>query len=590
MKRSLARRDFLVAGGLTAAGLAAGTAPAIAGEGTAPPRRGLDWLMDMVHSNPGEPATESAYNDPAKLASYGYNAQVVNEFKPPHTAITFDGFDERIFPAGSAARDWVLRNAEEIDARIRRIHAAGLRALYFTDLIVLPKRLVELYADQILDDQGRISLDRPMTRQLHRIMFAEVFARFPGLDGLVIRHGETYLSNVPHHVGNNPITRGAESHLILLDILRDEVCVKRGKLLFYRTWSMDGFHTDPRYYLDVTDRVEPHPKLLFSVKHTEGDYWRTKAFNPTLTIGRHQQIVEVQCQREYEGKGAHPNYVGDGVLNGFEEYAGATGPKGLADIRDHPNFRGVWTWSRGGGWRGPYLRNEFWCDLNLSVLSAWARDPRRDERQIFEEYGRRIGLSRPDRARFRELALASAAGVLRGHYSKVFELRRLTWTRDQFLGGSDKDLTADFQRVYDAGLVAEVLREKADAVSIWERADRVAGRIRPRDRADREYLRVSTRYGLLLHRIIQHGWAVMLTGFVGERTGKPDTATIAAHLRGYDAAWADYRRLAEENPSCATLYLPQSFGPRNPDGTYDADPDHGMRQSVDRYRPLVFTL
>ena len=45
-------------------------------------------------------------------------------------------------------------------------------------------------------------------------------------------------------------------------------------------------------------------------------------FNPTLGIGRHRQIVEVQCQREYEGKGAYPNYVVKGVVEGFEENAG----------------------------------------------------------------------------------------------------------------------------------------------------------------------------------------------------------------------------------------------------------------------------
>ncbi|SDY41279.1 hypothetical protein SAMN05216215_102649 [Saccharopolyspora shandongensis] len=575
----LTRRGALLAGGLAAAGAALP-----GGMAQARDSRRLDWLMDMVHSNPGEPPTRSAYNDPRTLAAHGHNAQVVNEFRPPHTAITFDGFDERIFPPGSDARAWVEWNAATIDERIRQIHDAGLRALYFTDIIVLPKRLVELHAGEILDGDGRIDLDRPLTRQIHRIMLAEVFDRFPGLDGLVVRTGETYLSNTPHHTGNNPITRGAESHLLLLDILREEVCARRGKLLFYRTWSFDGFHTDPAYYLSVTDRVAPHPNLIFTVKHTQGDYWRTRAFNPTLAIGRHPQVVEVQCQREYEGKGAHPNYIGDGVLNGFEENAGATGPNGLVDIRDNPNLRGIWTWSRGGGWRGPYIEHELWCDLNFAVVSRWARDTGRAERSIFDEHARRLGLSAVDRDRFRWLALASAAGVLRGHYSTVFELGRTTWMRDQFLGGSDKDLTADFQHVLDAGLVDAALAEKATAAAIWSRIDRLAAQIRPPDPETREYLRVSSRYGLLLHRVIHHGWGAMLRGFAGDRTGDYDTAAIRAHIAGYDRAWSEFRRLADTSPSCASLYVPQSFGPRNPDGTYDADPDHGMRQSVDRYR------
>lgn len=38
-------------------------------------------------------------------------------------------------------------------------------------------------------------------------MLQEVFARFPSLDGLVIRVGETYLHNVPYHCGNGPIRK-----------------------------------------------------------------------------------------------------------------------------------------------------------------------------------------------------------------------------------------------------------------------------------------------------------------------------------------------------------------------------------------------
>src|SRR5437588_4343730 len=315
--------------------------------------RRLDFILDMVQSNPGEPLTQSSFADPRKLAAYGYGGQVVNEWRPPSTAITYDSLHRNVLPAGSDARAWVQRTAAGIDARIEQIHAAGLKALYFTDLIVLPKRLVALYGHQLLDRRGLIDPDRPMTQQLLRVMVAEIFTRFPGLDGLVIRTGETYLQNTPFHTGNDPITRGAHSHLILLGILREEACAKRGKLIVYRTWSFDGFHTDPRYYLAVTDRVAPHPLLVFSIKHTRGDFFRTVPFNPTLAIGRHQQIVEVECQREYEGKGAHPDYVIDGVINGFEELRASPRPIGLADIRDSPNLRGVWTWSRGGGWRGP---------------------------------------------------------------------------------------------------------------------------------------------------------------------------------------------------------------------------------------------
>ena len=70
--------------------------------------------------------------------------------------------------------------------------------------------------------------------------------------------------------------------------------------------------------------------------------------------------MEVQCQREYEGKGAYPNYVANAVINGFEETKQDASPRCLNDVKDNPLFYGVWTWSRGGGWYGPYISNELW--------------------------------------------------------------------------------------------------------------------------------------------------------------------------------------------------------------------------------------
>ena len=150
---------------------------------------------------------------------------------------------------------------------------------------------------------------------------------------LVVRTGEIYLFDSPHHTSNGrpneskmqggtAIIAGPRSHIALVNLLRDEACVKRGKLLFYRTWDFgDNFHINPEYYLKVTDAIEPHTHLIFSIKHQADDFHRLRPFNPTLGIGRHRQIVEVCCQLDSYGKGAHPYYIGDGVINGWEEYA-----------------------------------------------------------------------------------------------------------------------------------------------------------------------------------------------------------------------------------------------------------------------------
>ena len=269
-------------------------------------------VMDMVHHNPGEPFTRTAFTDPGTLASYGYDAMVVNEFVFPQCAVTFGSFDRRVFPEGSPERAWVMAARDRMREKCRKCHAAGLKCYYFMDIIVFPKRLVELYRDDVCGPDGRISFSRPLTRKLHRIMLDELFEAVPELDGLVVRTGETYLNNTPYHTGNGPVDyknayeESKGIHAALMNLLRDEVCVKRGKRVYYRTWDFGFFHTRPDYYLDVTERVEPHTNLVMAVKHTKGDYLRTFRFNPTLGIGRHRQIVEVQCAREYEGKGRLP--------------------------------------------------------------------------------------------------------------------------------------------------------------------------------------------------------------------------------------------------------------------------------------------
>jgi len=98
----------------------------------------------------------------------------------------------------------------------------------------------------------------------------------------------------------------------------------------------------------MTDRIEPHPLLYFSIKHSASDSVRPAVWNQQLGHGKHAQIVEVELQREYEGKKAYPNYVMAGVISGFPEMEGAL-KVGLKDIVDAPQIKGIWTWTRGGG-------------------------------------------------------------------------------------------------------------------------------------------------------------------------------------------------------------------------------------------------
>lgn len=560
----------------------------------------LEFVLDMVHHNPGEPLTKSDFNSSAFLSGIGYNGKVVNDFVFPHAAILYKELNPAIFPEGTPAYAWVAEAASRIRKNIAEAHAAGLKVYYFSDFIVLPKRLVELYRNEICDSSGKISLERPMTIEIHRMMLREIFETFPDLDGLVIRTGETYTNNVPYHTGNNPITNGEKSHIRLLSLLREELCVKRNKLLIYRTWSFGGMHDDPGYYQRVTDAVEPHANLVFSVKHTKGDYHRTYDFNPTIGLGHHRQIVEVQCQREYEGKGAYPNYVMEGVINGFEEYDSCKpqqGNKCLNDLRDNKLLAGVWSWSRGGGWVGPYVSNELWPRLNAYVACKWALDNRRTEEEIFNEFMEAEGVEPGSRAAFRRLALLSAKAVLRGHSSVrlPFDSSAVFWMRDEFLSGIEQEaepaarfpsegfLFKRFQDLYGWGLLDAAVQEKYEAVSIWQEITALAKQVRMRNKEDEQYVSISSQYGLLLHTIIAEGWRIMALGFKGDRSGVYETEAISEALVKYDKAWEEYRKLKDTYASCATLYKPYAFVYQGPDYHLQK----GMGFSVDRYRNLV---
>jgi hypothetical protein len=560
----------------------------------------MKLVLDMVHHNPGEAQFETAFLDPRRLAAYGYNGQV---FKHINCAASFDAFDGRVFPIGSPERAWIDRLAEQLQRQNLKAKKAGLQVYYHIDLFVLPKNLIALCRDDICDPEtGRISLDRPKTLEVHHILFEEICGRFPEVDGFIVRVGETYLFDTPHHVGNSPIpivgepwtpiyryrtilkgeptppawtSAQVEAYVKLLRFLREELCVRHGKRLIFRTWDIfpDKLHAVSDHYLEVTDQVEPHPLLLFSIKHTALDFWRRVKVNECLTRGCHQQVIEVQCAREYEGKGAYPDYVMEGLFNGFEEN---TSPIGLRDLLRHPLIQGVYGWSRGGGWYGPYVKNELWCDLHGYVLGQVASGAAGDEESAFNDYCiNRIGLSSEDVRRFRELCLLSSTAVLKGRYCEAFDavlkesvLPSGLWMRDDRLGGQQQ-LALVFEYLIDHQLLDQALAEKAESVEIWKCICQLAGRISSGSPRFLDHLRVSADYGRLLFSIVEAGWRLLAADALNDDAGEI--------LERYDALWDKYRRLAT-SPQCASLYH----------GTYfclpAADPVPGLDDSVHRIR------
>ncbi len=504
-------------------------------------------LLNLVHHNPGEPLFTSRFTQPTYLKELGYKTQVIK--REIQCGVTYDKHPEYAVPYESAEREWIERHAASLKVQMKQIKDAGLQNIPFTDMLVLPQSLMNKYKKEITNEYGHITISKQRTQDILKAQIEELFWRFPELDGLIIRHGETYLHDTPMHVGGSP-ARSPEEHAIFINILREELCVKRGKTLIYRTWDFSNLHTLPSVYNAAMSQVEPHDNLYISIKHTTRDFYRGQPFNPNIGVGNLQQIVEVSTnQAGCYGKCAHPYYIGRGVIDGWCEMP-ADQKKGLRDLYANKNVRGFWTWTWGDGWGGPYFDNELWIKLNEYVIRTFTLTPERSEEEIFNEYASKVlKLSKQDVKRFRELNLLSEEAAYYGQSTKLFP--HFIWhSRDQYFG------CLHLENAVKKGVVDEALREKHENLKRWYRIEELAREIKLSDPYDQEFMEVSTTYGRIKYELYEQMWIMEM--MIAERVvnGTPiDRERAAAAISAYDNKFAEWRKLKSDHVCCPTLYI-----------------------------------
>jgi len=145
------------------------------------------FVLNMVQDNPGEPPQSSAFRDARKLADWGYNGQVIEA--GADSCETFEAMAPDLLPKDAEARIWIEQRAQALELKAQQAHAAGIKAYAWMQFVLLPKALVARYQNDICDERGRIDLERPMTQTILRAQIAELFARCPSLNGLVVRTG-----------------------------------------------------------------------------------------------------------------------------------------------------------------------------------------------------------------------------------------------------------------------------------------------------------------------------------------------------------------------------------------------------------------
>lgn len=502
----------------------------------------LPYIIDMVHNNPGDAMYVSKFNDPKVLKKMGFNSKSYFLFDSPMLAINWDKLDPNILPKGSPDRAWVENKAHRLDSLYTDCKKNGIDVYAMSDLILFPKRLIEKYGIEKSFGNPQDSI----TVKLLRFQIHEMFSQFPQMDGIVVRIGETYLEDAPFHKGNIQDKYNANKCIIpLMNILREEICVKLNKKLIFRTWWV--FDTDLKKYEYITNTVEPHPNLVISIKHCEDDFHRGDAFSKVLGVGRHQQLVEVQCAREYEGKGAFPNYVARGVIDGFEEHQYRKNAGQIWNIKElysTGKLVGMWTWSRGGGWEGPYPKSELWCELNAWVMAQWANNPTESEESIFNRYARKVlKLSKEDAVKFRKIALLSEKATLRGMRSAAYPNDVFPmWVRDEYI--TFPALPKDAQKA------AIIVAEKEEAVKMWEEIVTLSKQIKFKDKSTERVVVATCEYGRQMYRIFNA--LFQLSSIDAKYTSAESTPY---YIGQYDDAWSKLTALQKDYPAeCPSLF------------------------------------
>jgi hypothetical protein len=403
--------------------------------------------------NPGEPEVQTRYRDPAELKALGYNGLVIYE----STALS--GVKNLDSIASDEMRRWVNARAEHITQTILRARDAGLAVYLSYDALVLPVDDVDRNVAG-LTCKGRPQVLCPASDQALAQSAAALEAmlnRWPQIDGIVFRFGDTDAQRLPHLVGNDIYTPHcprcsqfgrAERALAFIERMHQVVVAGAGKRLIVRAWNLrpNGMHDAPELAGRIAEGLPGDPgddRLVLSFKFTHTDFWRYQRWNPSsLACGDRPIIYELQCQREFEGKGGIPNWQAPLWRDGCPEVSHLDGEvHGLAEAVDRVNLAGLWAWVRGGGWGGPFVKNEQWIDANVFAVPLLADDPGADTHALAEQWARdRLGVDAKSAKCIVELLEESPEFIRRAFYIGPFAEGRpgpwypnADWVQDDLL-------------------------------------------------------------------------------------------------------------------------------------------------------------
>ena len=336
--------------------------------------------LATILDNPGEPPAETRYRDPNELRRLGYDGLVI------YSTTGLSGLLGADTISNADIRRWVADQFDYIEQAISRARQAGLKVWLFFDAPTLARELVGNAMTCTRNDQVLCPASDELLDMSGQSLDA-LLARLTDIEGVVLRLGESDAHRLPYLIGNDIYSPhcarcsslGRADRIVRFVRFFHELVVQRlGRKLIVRAWNVrpGGLHDSPELCARVVEQLpDDRENLILSFKFTQTDFWRYQQWNPSsLICGDRPIIYELECQREFEGKGAMPNYQPPLWRDGMTEMDRAIG---LAEASRRVNLAGLWAWVRGGGYGGPYLspEGETWIDANVTAVPQFAANP-----------------------------------------------------------------------------------------------------------------------------------------------------------------------------------------------------------------------
>ncbi len=435
-------------------------------------------VLATILDNPGEPSAATRYRDARHLAQLGYNGSVF------YGTTGLSGIDSPDSVGSGEMRRWVAQQQDKLRAWIEEQRAARL-AVYLTyDALSLATNIVEEKPSQYICRNRPDMLCPASDATLERCGRAlqNLLSQLPPVDGVVLRIGDNDAARLPYLVGNDIYVphcarcsqMGRADRIVRVLTHFHHLVVEQMNLrLIARAWNVrpNALHDSVELCQRVMERLpgpEEDDRFILSFKFTHTDFWRHQQWNPcSLQTGKRPVIYELQCQREFEGKGGIPNWQAPLWRDGMPE----SGSGGLREVSHQINLAGLWAWVRGGGWGGPFIRNEHWIDANVYAVPRLAQDPEVDPQQLADSWiAERLGVKDPQTAAAVKKILGdSPQVVLKGFYIGPFARNKkdpwhpnADWIQDDLLDAESAWRLV--QRLPEQQL-DEMVQEKQQAVS-----------------------------------------------------------------------------------------------------------------------------